>query len=258
MASWAVTTMGMLLAPVEIETAADAEPLVVATPFTFSEPLVSLNVPVKVIEVVLLGTVIEYAVVPELNVGETAPLLVVNALKDDVVLAAARVTVSTYVFCVVPSSAVTTTLIVVVVPLIVTAPEAEPEVTVVPFTVTDAYGSSTVGVTVTDVVVYETLAEYAVVLFVKLGEIVPAEVLNAERFELFEGQRVTVIVYVLVVEPSEATPVTVTVFEPTLSAIEPEAVLVETVVPLTLATPPFSPTNGVSVIELTEYGTLIV
>ena len=65
---------------------------------------------------------------------------------------AARVTFTVYVFVVVPSCAVTTVVMVFEPWFKVITPDAEPDVTVVPLTITVAVGSLVVGVIVTDAV----------------------------------------------------------------------------------------------------------
>ena len=61
------------------------------------------------------------------------------------------------------------------------APEAVPEITAVPFTVTVACDSLTVGVTVILEVALLTEAEYAIVALEKVGDSVPLEVVNADK-----------------------------------------------------------------------------
>jgi hypothetical protein len=63
-------------------------------------------------------------------------------------------------------------------------PEAVPDATAVPFTVILAAAFSAVGVTVTEVIVLCTQAEYEVTSTLKLGDNVPSEISSAERFAL--------------------------------------------------------------------------
>ena len=79
----------------------------------------------------------------------------------------------------VPSSAVPTTVIVFDPTLNEIAVDAEPEVTVVPFTVMVALAFVRVGVTVIVVVAFETVALYEVVAESNVGESVPVEVVRA-------------------------------------------------------------------------------
>ena len=73
-------------------------------------------------------------------------------------------------------------------------PEAEPEVTVVPFTFTLAVESVTVGVTVNDDVELPTETAYEVVAEAKVGDREPAETSKAESVATAEAARVTVTV----------------------------------------------------------------
>ena len=74
------------------------------------------------------------------------------------------VTVTAYVFVVVPSPAVTTTLIAEFAPQTrACAPDAVPDVQGVPATVTEAPSSSSVGVMVMEETAFTTVAVYAVV-----------------------------------------------------------------------------------------------
>jgi hypothetical protein len=61
------------------------------------------------------------------------------------------------------------------------APEAVPEVTAVPFTVTVACDSLTVGVTVILEVALLTEAVYAVVALAKVGDSVPDEIVKPDK-----------------------------------------------------------------------------
>ena len=74
------------------------------------------------------------------------------------------------------------------------APEAEPEATAVPFTLTLAVESVTVGVTLTDAVEFPTETVYEVVPEENVGDKVPVEVVKAESVATAELARVTVIV----------------------------------------------------------------
>ncbi len=81
--------------------------------------------------------------------------------------AAFRVTTIEDEVVVTPSCAVTTTVIVFVPTARGIAADADPDVTVTPFTFTEALLSVTDGVTVNDVVSLETVAEYEVVVAAK-------------------------------------------------------------------------------------------
>jgi hypothetical protein len=97
--------------------------------------------------------------VPDANAGLKLPLDSVNPLKSALLLAAAaRVTVTVYVCVVVPSCAVATTVTVLLPTLRLITPDAVPLVTAVPFTVTVALLSDTVGVTVMLLTPFATLA----------------------------------------------------------------------------------------------------
>jgi hypothetical protein len=95
--------------------------------------------------------------VPDAKTGDSVPLLSVS--PDNVAsLEPALVTAIVYVFVVVPSCAVTTTVMVLLPTLRLILPDAVPLDTAVPFTVTAAFDSFTVGVTVIEVTAYATLA----------------------------------------------------------------------------------------------------
>jgi hypothetical protein len=79
----------------------------------------------------------------------------------------------------VPSSAVPTTVIVFDPTVNAIAEDAEPEVTADPFTVMVVFELFRVGVTVIDVVAFETVAVYEVVPEANVGESVPVEVVRA-------------------------------------------------------------------------------
>ena len=79
----------------------------------------------------------------------------------------------------VPSSAVPITVIVFDPTVNEIAEDAEPEVTAAPFTVMVVFELFRVGVTVIDVVAFETVALYEVVPDANVGEIVPVEVVRA-------------------------------------------------------------------------------
>ena len=94
--------------------------------------------------------------VPLSNDGARVPLLMVS--DDNVAsVAGALVTITVYVF-VEPFCAVTTALMVLAPAARLIAPEALPEVTGIPFTVTVALSWFTVGVSVIAVVLLGTLA----------------------------------------------------------------------------------------------------
>ena len=82
-------------------------------------------------------------------------------LRDErsVLEVAARVTLSVYVFVVLPSRAVTTVVMVLEPTARLMDPQAVPDGTSTPLTFTVALGSAALGVTVRAVVVFETLAE---------------------------------------------------------------------------------------------------
>ena len=80
------------------------------------------------------------------------------------------------------------------------------------------------------------------------GVNVPALIIKFERPALFDGARVTVTVYVLVVVPSCAVTTVVMVFGPTFSVIGPEAVPELTAAPFTVIVAVASLAVGVNVI----------
>ena len=91
----------------------------------------------------------------------------------------------------------------------------------------------------------------------KVGESVPALRARPLRFAFEDvAARVAVTVYVLVVVPSSAVTTVVIVFEPTESAMEPEALPEVTVVPLTLIVALESAAVGVTVRLVVALGTL--
>ncbi len=65
-------------------------------------------------------------------------------------------------------------------------PDADPDVTAVPFTVIEAPESVLVGVTVIELMLLATEAVYEVVLEEKVGERVPEERVKAERVETLD------------------------------------------------------------------------
>ena len=85
-----------------------------------------------------------------LKAGLTTPLLVIK-LSSFALLDGARFTVTVYVSMVTPSWAVTIVVILLLPTARAIAPDAEPDVTAVPFTVSVAVASLVVGVAVTDV-----------------------------------------------------------------------------------------------------------
>jgi hypothetical protein len=119
---------------------------------------------------------------------------------------------------VVVSWAVTTTAIDVLLPAVnACAPDAAPDVTALPATVTDAVASVVVGVTVTEATAFATVAVYEVVAATNDGDSVPA--LSAKLLSVASVYPafclVTVTVYVLAVVPSP--PVTTTaIADPTV------------------------------------------
>lgn len=82
-----------------------------------------------------------------------------------------------------PSCAVTTTGMVFTPTARDIAPDAEPDATEIPLTFTVELVSETVGVTVKDVVVFETVDAYAVVDAEKVGVVVRPVVARADRVE---------------------------------------------------------------------------
>jgi hypothetical protein len=95
---------------------------------------------------------------------------------------------------VVPSWAVTTVVIVFGPTFKKIPSDAVPDATGAPSTVTVALGSVVVGVTITELALFGTEAEYAVVLTAKAGDKVPALRLNAESVAIAEGALVMVTV----------------------------------------------------------------
>ena len=135
---------------------------------------------------------------------------------------------------VVVSSAVTTTVIVFDPTESETAADALADATVVPFTVTVAFASVTVGVTVVDVMALTTLDVYDVVPELKDGLREPAARTRFESVAMVApAPRVIVTVYVRV-DASWAVTTTVTVFVPTASGRDEDAEPDATVVPFTV------------------------
>ena len=94
-----------------------------------------------------------YESVLDVNEGEIVAVVTAKPERVESVAAAVRVTIKVYVF-VVPFCAVTTTAIAFAVPAVkAIEPDTEAEVTEIPFTVTVAWDSLTVGVRVIDDVV---------------------------------------------------------------------------------------------------------
>ena len=94
---------------------------------------------------------------------------------------------------VVPFAAVTTTVIVLLPTFKLIAPDAEPEVTAVPFTVTVAPEPPvTVGKTVIEVVVLPTAIAYEFVPEVNEGVQVPADEVKVAKVATDDAARVTV------------------------------------------------------------------
>ena len=108
-----------------------------------------------------------------LNAGDKVPLLNTRLLKVASVDSGVLVTLTVYVLVVVPSCAVTTVVMVLLPTARAIEPDAEPLVTVLPFTVTVAVASLVVGVTVMLAVALGTLAVYAIVPLAKAGLKVP-------------------------------------------------------------------------------------
>ena len=91
-----------------------------------------------------------------LNTGVSVPLLMVRA--ESLPFVDGLITFTVYACLVTPSWAVTMVVIVLVPTANVIAPEALPDATAVPFTVTVAVASATVGVTVTEAVPLVTIS----------------------------------------------------------------------------------------------------
>jgi len=165
----------------------------------------------------------------------------------------ARVTTIEYVLVVVPSCAVTTVVIVVAVPAArAIAPDAVPEVTATPLTFMVAFGSAAVGVTVTDAVALATDVVYVVV--VPTVPVLVSDELGVSFMTLSEAlaepARVTIIEYVLVVDPFWAvTTVVIVVAVPDVKAIAPDAVPDVTVTPFTFMVAVGSAAVGVTVTD---------
>ena len=153
----AVTTMVIVLVPTESAIAPEVVPVLTGTPFTLVEASPCDCVGVTVSDVVALPTLAVYDVVPEVKAGDRVPLdsesAERSAFEDP-----ARVTVTVYV-CDVPICEVTVTVITLLPTSSATAPDAFPLVVLMPFTVTVAAASTTVGVTDNDVTELPTLAE---------------------------------------------------------------------------------------------------
>ena len=160
---------------------------------------------------------------------------------------------------VVPSWAVTTVLITVLAPSAsAIGPEAVPEATAVPFTVTVDVLTAVVGVTVIVATVLATLSVYAVVVDEKTGDKVPVPGLRSDRLSLVDGAFVTVSVYVFVVVPFCAVTIVVIVLGPTTNGRLCETLPDVTAVPLTVMVALGSAAVGVTVIEARPLPTLAV
>ncbi len=193
MPSPAVTIVVIVLVPTLSAIALDATPEVTVVPLTFTVAVASVVVGVTLIDDVAFGTLAVYAVVPLANVGAKVPVDSASA-ESVATLDAARVTVVVYVCVVVPSPAVTIVVIVFVPTVNAIAPDATPDVTVVPLTLTVAVASVVVGVTVIDDVAFGTLAVYAVVPLANVGDRVPVESASADSVAVLDAARVTVTV----------------------------------------------------------------
>ncbi len=104
----------------------------------------------------------------------------------------ALLTVIVVVVCA-PLAAVTTTVMVFEPTFRLIDPDADPDVTAVPFTVIEAPESVLVGVTVIELMLLATEAVYEVVLEEKVGERVPEERVRAERVELVDSHRALIV-----------------------------------------------------------------
>lgn len=189
----AVTIVVNVFEPTARANAFEALPLVTAVPLTAIVEFASTTVGVTVIAVVAFETLAVYEVVPDANAGDRVPLD--NDSADNcALLEPARVTTIVYDF-VVPICAVTNVVIVLAPMESGTAPLALPLVVALPSTDTSEVESATVGVTVIEVVAFDTLAVYDVVPAAKAGDRVPLDNERLERFaSLDAAERVIVVV----------------------------------------------------------------
>jgi hypothetical protein len=176
------------------------------------------------------------------------------------------VTVTVYVFVVVPSPAVATTFIAEFAPTTTgCAPDAVPDVVDDPPTVTDAADSVSVGVMVMEDTAFSTVAVYAVVPDANEGDSVPE--LSIKLFKVATVFApavvlVTATVYVVlpdVLSPADTTVVTV-VADPAASEMAADAAPDVAGIPWTVTPldPPTDVSVGVTVTDATLFGTVVV
>ena len=197
--SCAITTTGMALAPTASVWAAEAVPVATAVPFTVIVALASLAVGVMVMEETPYATDAVYDVVAAANAGASVPLLKASAERLSL-LGNWRVTSKAYVVVGEPPVPVTTTSMVFCPTLKAMAPEALPEVTATPFTLTVEVDVVTVGVTVIDDTVLASETAYSVVPVAKAGLSVPALTCSADSADA-AGGAVTLILRVACLLP---------------------------------------------------------
>ena len=147
----------MVLAPSAKAILPDGVPDVTATPLTVTVALASCVVGVTVTDAVASGTDVVYVVVVPVvpvivSVEDGVSANVVSEALFDILCTTIKA-----VLVVVPSCDVTTVVMVLSPLAKAMLPDAVPEVTAVPFTVTVALGSSVVGVTVTDAIALLTV-----------------------------------------------------------------------------------------------------
>jgi hypothetical protein len=224
---------------------------------------VEVTVGVTVTDATLFATEEVYDVVPAANATFSEPSLSTSALSVLTVLsAAALLTVTVYVVVVIVSRAVTTTEIAVVDPAVrACVPDALPDVTALPPTVTVAAASVVVGVNLIDATPFTTVAVYAVVAAASAGARVPAlkvrilSVASVEPVDLL----LTVTAYVFVVVPSPAVTTTlIAAFAPTEIACPPDAEPDMVDDPPTVTKAPLSLFVGVMVMEDIAFSTVVV
>lgn len=78
---WAVTIVVMVVVPTESDIAPEAEPLETVVPLTLTVAPTWLTVGVTVILLTAFATLSIYETVPEVNVGESEPLLMTSELS---------------------------------------------------------------------------------------------------------------------------------------------------------------------------------
>ncbi len=137
-------------------------------------------------------------------------------------------------------------------------PEAVPELTNAPLTLMVAVELLAVGVTVILAVLFDTEAEYPVVVCIKAGVSVPLLITRFDKVASADVARVTITVYVLVVIPSCAVTLTKMVLAPTLKAMAPDGLPDATATPFTVNVAPASLALAVTTVEAIELPTLTV